>query len=248
MEKVYTTEDIENESYMMYDCTFKKMKDLRVGDCLMGEDSQPCYIRSIIQVIEPNYLVIPVKGEPYIIGESHSLAIRLSGERFICNIRNDTVYRADYIDITSFKRRSKVFNPQKYGDSKEKAYEAAENFLDDLNVPKTLKLSYNSAKDFKHCTKTYKVGLEFSEQKLPLDPYILGAWLGDGSQLNTNITNADKEIIDYFRKYFEPFGLEINQYKCLISYSIVATKNHKEGCNFFRTFLRDYGLHEKKYS
>ena len=35
--------------------------------------------------------------------------------------------------------------------------------------------------------------------ELPADPYLLGAWLGDGSTAGAQMTSADKEIIDAFR-------------------------------------------------
>jgi len=47
----------------------------------------------------------------------------------------------------------------------------------------------------------YKVGVEFNEQSLPVDPYYLGLWLGDGTSSNTDITSCDEEIINYIKDF-----------------------------------------------
>lgn len=38
--------------------------------------------------------------------------------------------------------------------------------------------------------------IEFKEKPIPLDPYTLGAWLGDGCRCNSQITNMDEEVWD----------------------------------------------------
>jgi len=40
----------------------------------------------------------------------------------------------------------------------------------------------------------YKVGIDFNEQELDIEPYFLGLWLGDGSQHETTITNVDDDF------------------------------------------------------
>jgi hypothetical protein len=43
-------------------------------------------------------------------------------------------------------------------------------------------------------------GLDLPDAVLPMDPYVLGAWLGDGHTSGAAITTADPEIIDRFRE------------------------------------------------
>jgi recombination protein RecA len=42
--------------------------------------------------------------------------------------------------------------------------------------------------------------LEYPAQELPVAPYTLGAWLGDGSTADARITSADPEILDEIRR------------------------------------------------
>jgi hypothetical protein len=46
--------------------------------------------------------------------------------------------------------------------------------------------------------------------KLPVDPYILGLWLGDGHSYNARITTEDQDIIDYVRSWAESKGGSLN--------------------------------------
>jgi len=43
--------------------------------------------------------------------------------------------------------------------------------------------------------KGYKVAVEFPEQPLPIDPYFLGLWLGDGHSYSSRITTTDAEVV-----------------------------------------------------
>lgn len=41
--------------------------------------------------------------------------------------------------------------------------------------------------------------VELPDQDLPIHPYLLGVWLGDGTECNSQITSADEEIITHIR-------------------------------------------------
>ena len=57
--------------------------------------------------------------------------------------------------------------------------------------------------------KGYKVAVEFEEKAVPLDPYFLGVWLGDGASGNCRITGQDVEIIDYLHEYADELGMQV---------------------------------------
>jgi replicative DNA helicase len=62
---------------------------------------------------------------------------------------------------------------------------------------------------FRSNYKGYKVAVEFEAKALPLDPYFLGVWLGDGAAGNCRITGQDAEIIDYLHKYASELGMQV---------------------------------------
>ena len=56
-------------------------------------------------------------------------------------------------------------------------------FLDDEIINISVREYLAKNKTFKHCAKAWGVGVNFSPQKpLPLDPYFLGVWYGDGTK------------------------------------------------------------------
>lgn len=60
---------------------------------------------------------------------------------------------------------------------------------------------FAKTKDFRRLAKGWRTGVEFAEQDQPIDPYILGVWLGDGDSRDPAITNADHEVLDYFKSW-----------------------------------------------
>lgn len=55
--------------------------------------------------------------------------------------------------------------------------------------------------NFKERYKLTRTGIEFPKKKLPIEPYMLGLWLGDGTSHVTDITTMDLEIVGYLQEY-----------------------------------------------
>ena len=250
MEKTYGFDDVSNESFLIFDCTNKKLSELVVGDLLMGADSQPVEVLSIRIIEEPNYLVTPVKGDPYIVGESHTLAVNMSAASYIG--KDGECYRANYLDNENVTFRSKRFNFSNF-DSKELAYAAAEVFLKNLEIIKNISIAVkdylSKNKTFKHQTKGYRVSLDFQDAELGICPYIIGSWLGDGISRDPNIASVDREIIDYYTEYFKPFGLVVKPTnKVGVNFGVTTEVNFgPKNSNFFRTYLRENNLKDNKH-
>jgi hypothetical protein len=49
--------------------------------------------------------------------------------------------------------------------------------------------------------KLYRVPIDFTEQKTNIEPYFLGAWLGDGDSRDSRITCPNEEIHTYLKEY-----------------------------------------------
>lgn len=70
-----------NTPILMYDGTIKMVQYIQIGDKLMGDDSKPRNVLSLARGREQMYKVIPTKGDPYIVNESHILSLKSSGEK-----------------------------------------------------------------------------------------------------------------------------------------------------------------------
>ncbi len=75
---------------------------------------------------------------------------------------------------------------------------------DTFNITKK-DLTPDIIKKFRWCEPL----IEYPEQKLTIDPYILGLWLGDGDSRSINLTSIDTVLIDYWKNYAEENNLTI---------------------------------------
>mgnify|MGYP003975700291 FL=1 len=108
-------------------------------------------------------------------------------------------------------------------------------------------------KYLKECLKGYKVGLDFREQEVSLEPYALGYWLGDGDKTTFRITTIEKEVVDYFNEYSKKNGLQLTQgregSKNEITYHITTGKKGGQNYsrNVFLNSLKQYNLIHNKH-
>jgi hypothetical protein len=49
--------------------------------------------------------------------------------------------------------------------------------------------------NFRHRAKGWRTGVEFSAREVPIDPYFLGLWLGDGTTAKPVVTTPDAEVL-----------------------------------------------------
>ncbi|WP_460548066.1 replicative DNA helicase [Hymenobacter daeguensis] len=101
-------------------------------------------------------------------------------------------YRVNESHILSLKR-SRNEGPHRHGDV--------------LNI--TVRDYLAKGPKFRSNYKGYKVPVEFAAQELPVDPYFLGVWLGDGASDNCRITGQDPEIIDYLHEYAAALNMQV---------------------------------------
>jgi superfamily II DNA or RNA helicase len=58
----------------------------------------------------------------------------------------------------------------------------------------------------------YRVPIQFPEQKIDFDPYMIGYWLGDGSSNCCRISSQDSSVLKYFAE-------ELPKWDCILRYS-----------------------------
>lgn len=93
----------------------------------------------------------------------------------------------------------------------------------------------------------FRVGVEFPSQKLSIDPYLLGVWLGDGNQDSPviHVCDTDFDILDGIKPFIEEKGLILGTQKresnkgCT-SFSIKRPSRFGE--NYLLEALRSYDL------
>jgi len=79
---------------LMFDGTIKKVQDIKVGDILMGDDSNPRNVLTLARGREQMYKISSKKGDSYICNESHILSLKSS------STHSKLIKKGDIIDIS----------------------------------------------------------------------------------------------------------------------------------------------------
>ncbi len=90
--------------------------------------------------------------------------------------------------------------------------------------------------------KGYKVAVEFPEKSLPLPPYFVGLWLGDGTSTKAEITTTDAEIVDYLTVFAQDHHFQIKKHqapnRCPIYAITGETRNSRSGLSLLSALRR----------
>lgn len=62
------------------------------------------------------------------------------------------------------------------------------------------------SRDFKNNTWQISSAVDYPEKQLPMDPYIFGMWLGDGTSSHLSLTTMDQELSDAWVSFLEGRG------------------------------------------
>lgn len=134
-----------------------------------------------------------------------------SKSRKVLNITSGKEMMYDIIPVKGEKytvNKSHILSLRITGGSHNNKY--PKNYICDISVKDYLK----QCNYFKHCAKGYRTGVEFKKQKLSkyLPPYLLGLWLGDGYNKWPRITNMDKKIEIYLKKFVKKIKAKLHTY------------------------------------
>lgn len=183
---------------LMYDGSIKEVQNLVPNDLLMGPDSKP---RKIISTSVGKGKMYRVHTKPDKNGRCE-IDFTCNGDHILV-LKNDSPKRIK--PILKYNKNGKLNGEYlKYGSLnyiKEKECE--------ISVKDYLALSDEHKEHLKLC----RTEIEYSENKHKLSPRFLGLWLGDGTSSCADITNPDKEIIDYLYQYASSIGESVQEYK-----------------------------------
>ena len=230
---------------LMFDGTIKKVQDIKLGELLMGDDSTPRTILSLAQGTDKMYDIIPVKGESYTVNQEHIICLKVSGYPAFNTDNNNNNYNIQWVENNTFHSKTFTFSKSnKYIKEQE-----ARLFLKTINFEQIIEISVkdylNLSKGKKRILKGYRVGVDFPNQILDFDPYMIGFWLGDGSQRDPVISCQDSSVLNYFRKNITKYDLTLN-YHSGYDYRICGYSG-KVGSNKFLNILKKYDLINNKH-
>jgi P4 family phage/plasmid primase-like protien len=257
-----------NQGIMMYNGMIKKVQDINVGEILMGDDSKP---RNVLELIRGNDImceIIPNKGKKFKVNLDHILSLKATNTINYIWSKKEFKYKLKWQELINgiptckyknFKIRhnNKIFNKKStiYYDNKESAEKEIKKFKNELlksnKVIKKDDIIDISVRDYLKYSKIFgvknyflfKTGVDYQEQKIDIDPYLLGYWLGNKILNESDIITDEKEIIDYFTENIKEYGLNLiyqreNNFKIT---SRIKKTNHFLNC------LKKYNLNNNKH-
>lgn len=118
----------------------------------------------------------------------------------------------------------------------------SENYMNNtIDIP--IKEFINESKSFQTCCKGYHVGVDFENKVIPLDPYILGIWIGAGISSVPDLITSCSEILSEWKNCIKNFGLKICHDKL---YRYCAT-NDKTNSNDLLRILTELNVINNKH-
>lgn len=200
---------------------WKKMGDVHPGDYVFDENGKPCRVvaETEIQYNRPCYLVGFNDGTEIVADAEHEW------------LTDDYKSRQSRSHAKQ-KNRLELRPVKKFGtDQTHKRTFAA--IRTTREIADTLLFSNNSQKNKTNHSINVCQPVEYPEQDLPIPPYTLGAWLGDGTSGCGEITTPDQHVLDRIRAD----GYEITEHKDKLGYGILGVQVR----------LREHGLLNNKH-
>jgi len=96
--------------------------------------------------------------------------------------------------------------------------------------------------------KGWRTGVDWNKQEVSIPPYILGMWLGDGSNKQPIIHTADQEVVTELEMFVSSNNLELSKYyenRTASSYRIISS--HTSSINPFLENLKSLNVMGNKH-
>ena len=229
---------------LIWDGSVKLAKDVNIDDILIGDDGYPRKISKIVNGEDDMYRVTQGYGDDYIVNSQHILTLLYSGHKTIRQKNN--IWMACYYDKPSGKvtQRGYPFSKSGYHNSSKLSSEEAKKNLEDFlkDIPDEWEIFDINIQDYlsfpshvKDKCKGIKIkaSIQWEKRAVPMDPYMLGAWLGDGN------INKNKHIPKEYMLNDEEIRLRLlagfidangdSKYSKGINYAIISLRGEEYG-------------------
>ena len=208
---------------LLWDSTIKKAKDINVNDILIGDDGTKRIINKVVEGYDTMYK-INYKKNNYIVNSQHILTLCYTPHKKIYWKNSSKSFYTSYFDektkkvkiitvrtiestINNHYNSSKLSREEAYNIIQDKICNVNNNNIFDINIQDYLKLSKSDQINFYGIYNSKNI--EWEEQSINIDPYILGSWLGDGYCDCHAIASFDSEIIKEWAIYLNKIGCEL---------------------------------------
>ena len=216
-----------NQDVMKYDGTIVPITELKKDDELLGLNGKPVKVIKIEKSNQDLFEIVQKQGDPFVATYTHPLVLKFTSVQGIFWNDKRKQYKARYIRNLKVIDAAFTMSAKKRGMSekaqekfKKELFDEATEFLEDMKKKDgyckggdilviSLRDYLELPKNVKRILYCFKQQVEYIKNDIDLDAYMLGAWLGDGTSSKPEITNIDKELIEYIKKYAVDNSLKI---------------------------------------
>jgi DNA gyrase/topoisomerase IV subunit B len=208
----------------------KKAIDIKEGDELVGDDGEKRTVLQTTNGVDEMYEIKDIHNNTMKVNSQHILTLYLTNNFEIKWKESNGTWYFIYFDGKEIKQQSlrtneldkKEIHYNKSKLTKEQGYEKI------LKIHTELKEKYNTSpiidiklEDYLKLSTFAKRGMfmisnfnciNWTKKNVPIDPYIFGAWLGDGDQHGRGFTSCDEEIIKRFVIWANTIDAEISHH------------------------------------
>ena len=209
---------------LLWSGEIERAKNIKVGDKLIGDDGECRIVSKLTDGVDEMYEVSNGNMDNYVVNSHHILTVSYSGHKtvfwkkssnsWLMNYFDDATKTVKYVSSrTTDSANGAHFNKSRLTkqESYEKILEFSKTISDvntfDINVQQYLALPASVKSHVKGVLNTSVI--HWKEQELPIDPYILGLWLGDGMSKCNAFASMDSEIIKSWAMWTDTLGCEV---------------------------------------
>lgn len=187
---------------LMWDGTTKMSQDICIGDVLCGDNSTSRKVLSLTSGTSLMYEIVQQNGQSYTVNENHILSLRADFHKSMFWDADNCHWTVKWL-TEDLKLKSRMFL------DKEQAKKFLDTIRDNDNVDISVKSYLKLPRNVKERLYGYRVGVEWEERPVKLDPYILGLWLGNGCGSGKTFTSTNITIINHWEDWARENGAEI---------------------------------------
>lgn len=209
-------------------------ENIKIGDELIGDDGNKRTVTQITSGIDDMYEIIDTKGKKLVVNSQHILTLYYPENNVIKWKESHNTWYFNYFDGIEIKtisikicinpndennhyNKSKLTKDDGYIKIMEKSIEIQTKYktlpIIDIKLTDYLTLSTFAKRGIYMISNLNNIN--WPKKKVPIDPYIFGAWLGDGDHMGMGFTSADEEIIKSFALWADTINAEISHHKSI---------------------------------
>jgi DNA gyrase/topoisomerase IV subunit B len=216
---------------LMWDASIKTAKDIIVGDTLVGDDGKKRTVLKTTNGVDEMYEIVSENGKKLVVNSQHILTLYFKNNAKIIwkesnkswvllYFNNETIKNKTLQTIESSTKTDSHFNKSKL--TKEDAYLKMEEFREeivekykcdeiiDIKLEDYMSLSKYNKRHLMMITNMNNI--DWERKDVPIDPYVFGAWLGDGDHNGHGFTTIDEEVVKAFAIWADTINAELTHH------------------------------------